>query len=315
MKKLLSLMAAFCMLFCLTAFADEPLLIANEEPAVEEITEEPAAEMLQPSFIMIEASVVSYDAENTALTVLSGEEELVLMIAENTVIIDAATGIPASVENLSAGTKIIAYHDIMMTMSIPPQTPALAIITGTENGCNRFFMEVASISVGEEGYTVTDTNGNYILNFTEEVALTPYRTRNIVTVNNIEVGDRLVFTTDILTMSIPAVANPSEIILIKNADQKLLADLDDVFAEKNVAPTEVDGVVYLPLRAAAEFMGYTVDWNGEAMSIILTRENRSYTLTIGQEDYGFNRSLMYFPAPALLDSTTFVPIDFVKTIR
>lgn len=311
MKKILSLIAAICVLFCLTAFADEPMLIATEEIAVEE----PAVEMMQPSFIMIEASVVSYDAENSALTVLSGEEELVLMMADNTVVIDAATGIPSSVENLPAGTKLVAYHDTMMTMSLPPQTPALAIITGTENGCNRFFMEVASISVGEEGFTVTDTNGNYILNFTEEVALTPYRTRNIVTVGNIEVGDRLVFTTDILTMSIPAVANPSEIILVKHADEKLLAELDYVFAEKNIAPTEVNGMVYLPLRAAAEFMGYTVEWNGEAMSVMLTRENRSYTMIIGQEDYGYNRSLMFFPAPALLNNTTFVPIDFVKTIR
>ena len=311
MKKFLSLIAAICVLFCLTAFADEPMLIATEEP----MSEEPAVDMLQPSFVMIEASVVSYDAENSALTVLSGEEELVLMMADNTVVIDAATGIPSSVENLPAGTKLVAYHDTMMTMSLPPQTPALAIITGTENGCNRFFMEVASISVGEEGFTVTDTNGNYILNFTEEVALTPYRTRNIVTVGNIEVGDRLVFTTDILTMSIPAVANPSEIILVKHADEKLLAELDYVFAEKNIAPTEVNGMVYLPLRAAAEFMGYTVEWNGEAMSVMLTRENRSYTMIIGQEDYGYNRSLMFFPAPALLNNTTFVPIDFVKTIR
>ncbi|MCL2461393.1 MAG: polysaccharide deacetylase family protein [Defluviitaleaceae bacterium] len=74
-----------------------------------------------------------------------------------------------------------------------------------------------------------------------------------------------------------------------------------------------DGVVMVPLRAIAEALGYTVQYDGTARSVYL---NNSIALTIGSKDYTYARTtpITLAAAPELTGDRTFVPLAFFREV-
>lgn len=79
---------------------------------------------------------------------------------------------------------------------------------------------------------------------------------------------------------------------------------------------EKDGVVMLPLRALSEAMGFTVEWQGETGTIILTKGPLYITLNAFADGYTFSRMapVMLGVAPVLENGVTFVPEAFVTEV-
>ncbi|HBU12278.1 MAG TPA: hypothetical protein DEB31_05980 [Clostridiales bacterium] len=59
---------------------------------------------------------------------LGEEEEVVALIDENTVLIDAQTGASAALEDVEEGSFVVAYVSAAMTRSMPPQVQAYTVI-------------------------------------------------------------------------------------------------------------------------------------------------------------------------------------------
>jgi hypothetical protein len=84
--------------------------------------------------------------------------------------------------------------------------------------------------------------------------------------------------------------------------------------------------VMVPLRAAAEALGYTVTWDNAARSVRLDVLNddgvpyigRAVSLTIGMDAYSFVYAriapFQLGAAPELTNSTTYVPLSFFRTV-
>ena len=74
-----------------------------------------------------------------------------------------------------------------------------------------------------------------------------------------------------------------------------------------------EGVVMIPLRAAAEALGFEVTWDGEYQKIGV---GQFVTLEIGRDYYSYARMapIELGTAPVLENSTTFVPLKFFKEV-
>ncbi|WP_127581386.1 copper amine oxidase N-terminal domain-containing protein [Paenibacillus koleovorans] len=71
----------------------------------------------------------------------------------------------------------------------------------------------------------------------------------------------------------------------------------------------------LPLRAVAEKLGFTLEWNPVTYSVDLSKDNVFTTVTTGQDRYTVNKMYVTLgTAPALVDSKLFVPASFVGRI-
>ena len=86
---------------------------------------------------------------------------------------------------------------------------------------------------------------------------------------------------------------------------------------KGVNVKEINGVKMIPLRMVGEALGYRVDWNGENMSIELTKGAQYIKMAIDKDSYAFSRRAgePLGAAPTLVDdSVTYVPLAFVTKI-
>ena len=75
-------------------------------------------------------------------------------------------------------------------------------------------------------------------------------------------------------------------------------------------PSVTEGVIMLPLRAVAEALGLTVDWNGSERRIDI---GGVYSVWIGRPVIsrdGGRTTHEFGPAPEIIDGRTFVPISF-----
>ena len=78
------------------------------------------------------ATVVSY--ENGDLTVKTADGDELVLHTENAIVMDTQTAAAADLSALKAGESVYVYHDEAVTMSLPAQTTAYAVLTNlTDN--------------------------------------------------------------------------------------------------------------------------------------------------------------------------------------
>ncbi|MCL1787906.1 MAG: copper amine oxidase N-terminal domain-containing protein, partial [Defluviitaleaceae bacterium] len=83
--------------------------------------------------------------------------------------------------------------------------------------------------------------------------------------------------------------------------------------ESAYAPFIEDGIIMVPLRVVAEALGYDVSWNSELRSVQL---GVAVQLWIGQTEAHFGRMapIALSTAPVIVESHTFVPMDFFRNV-
>ncbi len=166
---------------------------SETDAAVEKETEEASmAELITPvriygviSEVWVEQSTIVVDNQSGASS--PGEIELKID-TENTLVLDATTGYPVSLEEVQTGS-FEAYLGGTMTMSLPPQTtPYVVIVNIPEDYGTPQYAIVEQIEKDEDGgAVVTATDGrSYVISADTQVV--PYRTKNIVTLDDIQTG-------------------------------------------------------------------------------------------------------------------------------
>ena len=87
---------------------------------------------------------------------------------------------------------------------------------------------------------------------------------------------------------------------------------------KNIdkAYIENGGVKMIPLRAVCESLGFTVDWDGEARKIEISKLPMYITCSPDKDGYTFAKTApqLLGTAPVLQDGTTYVPVSFISEI-
>ncbi len=124
--------------------------------------------------------------------------ELIIHAAsEQTVVVDAVTGLPAELSDLKEGESFEAYLGPAMTMSLPPQTTAYAVIVNIpEDFKAPVFVIAADAILDTDNGKLLDAYGEQDYLLADDVEVQPYLTRNIVTLDDIREGSRCLAWTD-----------------------------------------------------------------------------------------------------------------------
>jgi len=102
-------------------------------------------------------------------------------------------------------------------------------------------------------------------------------------------------------------------------EEEVVEDVVDhgfTFIPDVVDVTEVEEVeevepIMVPLRFHAEALGYSVSWNDETSSVVLTRDGAEFSVTVGVNQYLVDGELIALElAPVNQDGSVFVPISF-----
>lgn len=154
--------------------------------------------------------LITYEDEAiTAFLIENNGQEYEFYLTNTTWLVDGA-GFPATAESLVNKTVIVA-HDAAMTMSLPPKAIALAVMVNDDILPN--YAVVEDVTVHQDGtVTVTTDQGNRLVTIAMDAQVSPFRTRNIITAQDLRPGDTVVLYYDVLAPSIPAKASTDRVV-------------------------------------------------------------------------------------------------------
>ena len=292
----------------------------------ETIPKSPENTILQesPKLICTYGNVVEI-AENQ-IRIKSSDEDLgvpegILRVNENTAIIDAVSGLAVELKDIKEGEPIYAYINPAMTRSIPPIANVEAIIAKIPtDSAVPAYIEVKELVKGADGSLKVLAEDNRLLaTMTKEMTITPYLTKNIVTLDDIRVGSKLFVWYQIATMSIPPQATPEKAVLLPyEYDSFIKVNGDDIYVDgqkiklgEDEIPYKDGDVTMVPLRAVSEACGYIVEWKGVKEGIIMSKEgNKEYKLVQNEDIAAVDGAKLMLNVPvAVKNSRTFVSIE------
>jgi hypothetical protein len=188
------------------------MVLSGEATSVHPTPNTPAL----PASVRVEGTVKKIKTGQYQLTNSAKDaayKKIILNVTDDTVIIDAK-GTVKAIKDIKNGKKIAAYVSPAMAQSEPPQTSALVIVTGLTSKTNvPVYFEVTGVSkVGDR--TVVATNGNVNLVLSGDTKLVPYKTRNVVVLDQIQPGTKLIAWYDVVTASFPAQAIPTKVMVL-----------------------------------------------------------------------------------------------------
>jgi len=203
MKKILALIMAIAMLGGVSAYAQTIADNADVDLIAEELIDVSIEPELVLDKVVTEGVVKSVSDEQIEI------EGLVLNIDENTLVANTEL-VPAQIKE---GDLITAVVSTMTTRSLPPQSYAYYIIA-RENAeiLAPIYMSVDKV---EDGF-IYSQDGNYEVSF-ENAEVGMYRTKNIVKAEELTKGSDIFVYADVMTMSIPALVNPTKIVIMNIA--------------------------------------------------------------------------------------------------
>lgn len=183
-------------------------------------------------------------------------------------VVDAASGLPMDPAQIRDGDTVYAWVGPAMTLSLPPQASALAVAANipADSAAPRYY-EIAAIVpraviaiYPTPPMTVTDlvAAGGERVQITKDAELTPYRTKQIVSLEDLIPGTRMLVWSG-------EDGAASRVVVFPYAYRGYISWSDTGETRVNsgrlpVTGKNVNGEVLLPLRAVAEAAGYDVEW-------------------------------------------------------
>jgi len=300
---------------------------AKGEYGIMLIDEAPVQET--PTYITIggkitESAFTEEGIVESVLVNVGENEELQLNISsEDTVIVDT-NGMPVGFETLTAGTEVYAAHSMAQTLSIPPQSAALAIVILKENEIYPKYMEIKEISEADGKTAFESTDGNYLIAFDDTTEIVPYKTRNIVTSADLKEGSKVLVWYGISTKSIPEQALATKIMILPEE----VTPLEEVEEEKEIIGAEINGIAidfakygnilpkiengvsYLPVRAICEATGAAVTWDGTLGKITIDKNGTKAELKIGSNKAVVSgEEITLAAAPQIIEDRTVIGVS------
>jgi len=230
-----------------------------------------------------------------------------LNISDETLIFNSGSTEQLQINSFKEGQLIDAYYDRHkpMIMIYPPQiTPEIVIINDED--------KIGFVKVALFDENLISLDNELKLTIDDKTVILNEKGENI---SASELGGKelIVFYTT-STKSIPAQTTPTKIIALTELTKKhMLEEAQFAIGDDYYM---VNGTKMIPIRKVAEHFGYKVEWQNESQAIEIRKQNRSFLISIGKEQYGFNKSLGYFKvAPEIKSSMTYVPEEFLDILN
>lgn len=313
-RKLVTLVltTAFTAGLIVPAFAGvTPATVANAETPIIDTapaTEEQNTDTQALGFVTTVGTVqeVNADNENPTILVKTANDEIEFYIHGassnvNSTWLVGADGIPTTLKDLQ-GKEVIVAHSPATTMSIPAKSSAIAVMVKGDVAPN--YAVIEKVTKNADGsVTFTTNNGSRLVTINKDAQVSPFMTRNIVTLDELKVGDEVVLYYDIMALSYPAQAHTNKVVLLHPAEP--------VETEDAAKPSEM-----VSLRDVANELGMNITWDYKGQTVTLNKNAFSATITIGSTNYGINKMLVKIDQAAeIRDGRTYVPQTFVDELQ
>lgn len=272
------------------------------------------------SFSLVQVSGSITEKGEDRITLKNSNEsdlynEIVVNLTGDTMILDAVTGARKTFADLKENETVYAYVGPSMTRSLPPIANGVVVLCNVPADYSvPTYAEVQSVTVDEDGNVSALTDANVILHLNKDTELVSHGSKNTLGLDDIKPGVRVLAWYDAVALSQPAQATPSKVMLfpysyqsyVTLGDNGILLDGDMV-----IGGTVAGGKLLLPVRALAEALGYTVDWDNDTRSAVISKGDAVvYTLAIGGGSTTFGESEMILAAaPQLIDGVTYAALD------
>lgn len=316
MKKLLSVLLALTALaaaLCVTAAAEEP----------EDAAEAPAE---LPPFSQVWGKVSPWDGNGVFLKNGGKDDpmsEVVVHVGEAPVV-DAATGLPLDLETVKEGDVLYAWAGPAMALSLPPQLFAEVVIGNVPaDAAAPEFCEIAGRAVspaaGGGGNSAFPLTGGGTLEVTDKTVYTPWLTRQIVRMEDLIPGARVLVWKD-------KDGAAEKVLVFPYGCQgyvSVLATMHDVRAAVNggfdaeldkdvpqFSCKRTDKGVMAPIRAIAEAAGYEVRWDKTLGVVVSLNGETVFSIQSGSDVIVTPEGESGLSAPCLKEGgTTYLPLE------
>ena len=251
----------------------------------------------------------------TSVLIRNGRDDaldIVLHLDEHTPIVDDATGKPLTTADLKKGADVYAWHLPFMTMSLPPQSTAVALVANipADHGAGQL-VEVCQANLpNEKELSVAferETDALYLLN--DEYSITHFGTEEAVSLSELHPGSRLIFWQDEKRMV-------------------LLDSLYDSFVEVSgetvrvngkklsAKAVEQEGTVYIPLTPVVRELGYTVYRNAARTRYTVRKDGKILlTIPVGSETLTGAEGETIYSLPAFVENNRlYVPLTLLSRV-
>ena len=253
-------------------------------------------------------------------------------------------------EPVAVGDEIRGYFDggMPMAMIYPPQHKVRLIVNG------EFEQNVHIDRFARDERGLVSADGRLAINIAEDTEIILQDGQDFRAAHEgLEIigaaweqeidGRLLVAVYDISTRSIPAIANPSRVIVLFEQAIHLPGDIGGLDLGIDLAQVEpyeltfenhgisvggqileshtwqqIDDAYYVPLRAIVDALGFadTIIWNQEQLAVTLGNGGADEIhIAIGSNSFVVGENIIELQAPAILiDSHTFVPFQFFSQV-
>ncbi len=316
MKKLLSVLltlAALSAALCVTAAA------AETAPAAEE------PEKLPP-FVQVWGKVSPWEGEGIYLKNDDKDSHLneVVIHPGDAPVVDGATGLPLDLEKVKEGDTLYVWTGPAMALSLPPQMSALVIVGNVPAGAAApEFCEIARRAVspapGDKGNPTFALTGGETLEVTDKTVYTPWLTRQMVRMEDLNPGDRALVWKDKngaaeKVQLLPGVYQGYVSTFATMHDVRIAVN-GGFDAERDQGVPQFSGKrtdkgVMAPIRGVAEAAGYEVRWD-KALGVVVNRDGETvFSVQPGAETVQTPEGEGYLSAPCLKEGgTTYLPLE------
>ena len=194
----------------------------------------------------------------------------VILHGESIICLDAVTGDPMDIKSLEDGDTVYAWVRPVMTMSLPPHATAYLILGNIPADYRvPMYYEIAAANVtGTDRDTQMPTSveltavGGGVFTVTDEATLTPYLTKNVVTLGDLVPGTRVLVWSNSRGEAERVLVFPYEYRAYISLSEDGSVSVSGQAVEQAAKTTE-DGTVLLPIRAISEALGLSVSWDPE----------------------------------------------------
>lgn len=237
--------------------------------------------------------------------------EYVMNISGETVWIDSGERTASDPATLQVGEFVYVYHSSVSTRSLPPQSPAFAVVRNVPQdvGATKY-LEVEAVTQNEDGSaTITTNNGGLWLTVEADASVTTYAGEK-ASLADLQVGSHVMAWYDIVLLSYPGQAGTDQLMLLPGAAEERDGEAAETSAPaETTTPAEAlqdgtelsivlegdmvlpvtgkveNGAAMVPVAAVAQALGYEVTYtpgeNGEAALVTVEDDSFRVNLNIG----------------------------------
>lgn len=268
----------------LAADPGQPLIAANPDPA-------PITEGLMPDSLLYHGQLkaVNKDEAGTVTGLLLNSEQsqdYVMTVSPETVFVDNTTREAFDPAELTVGETLFVYHSPISTKSLPPQSPAFAVVRNPAQGAdNAQYQLVLEVTQREDGrIAILTSNGGLYISADEKTGLGVYKSEDTLTLEQLRAGDRIMAWYSIVLTSYPGQTYASHILLLPRSAQEgdtLTLTLDGT--DSQITGRFEDGVAMIPVAAVARTLGFDVTYTPAEKGALVTVDSDAYSVRL---DFG-----------------------------